>query len=197
MERGEKLSTVFHQTASSGCGERCFWGADKLIKGSGVEAAQPSSCRCRAVQQGRHKVVYWIDERSDDLTGYKGNPNLGVQGILTIYQASPVRANATLPNHPKGGNKHQRGRNRKLYKVVFERLFLFASYVSPASNVGKSQHNYKVWKGTTGTARVKALDPGQAYRFRVHAVNCEGLAGTVSKPVVSTETLTGSRPPLH
>lgn len=44
----------------------------------------------------------------------------------------------------------------------------------------------QVWKGTGGTARVKMLEPGKAYRFRVRPTNCDGLEGAVSESVVSS-----------
>ena len=44
----------------------------------------------------------------------------------------------------------------------------------------------QVWKGTGGgTARVKMLEPGKAYRFRVRPTNCDGLEGAVSESVAS------------
>ncbi|CAN0215034.1 unnamed protein product, partial [Ectocarpus sp. 12 AP-2014] len=42
----------------------------------------------------------------------------------------------------------------------------------------------EAWKGTTGTARVKMLEVGMGYRFRVRPTNCEGLDGPVSESVV-------------
>ncbi|CAM9695621.1 unnamed protein product [Scytosiphon promiscuus] len=42
----------------------------------------------------------------------------------------------------------------------------------------------EVWKGTSGTARVKMLEAGRCYRFRVRPSNCEGVAGPASDSVV-------------
>lgn len=52
----------------------------------------------------------------------------------------------------------------------------------------------KVWKGSTGTACVKALEPARGYRFRVRAVNCEGQEGAASESMVSL--LLRQPPPL-
>lgn len=40
-------------------------------------------------------------------------------------------------------------------------------------------------------ARVKMLEPGRGYRFRVRGVNCEGQGGPVSESVVSSENFPG------
>lgn len=45
-------------------------------------------------------------------------------------------------------------------------------------------YSTQVWKGTGGTARVKMLEPGRGYRFRVRCANCDGQEGPVSESVV-------------
>ncbi|CAM9655225.1 unnamed protein product, partial [Discosporangium mesarthrocarpum] len=42
----------------------------------------------------------------------------------------------------------------------------------------------EVWKGTAGEARMKMLEPGRGYRFRLRAYNCQGRSGPASESVV-------------
>eukprot|EP00752_Nemacystus_decipiens_P016176 g14468.t2 len=56
----------------------------------------------------------------------------------------------------------------------------------------------EVWKGTIGTARVKMLEAGRSYRFRVRPANIEGLEGPASESVVVNTLLpTPSAPRIN
>ena len=144
------------------------------------------------VQNGvtRLEFMLALDSKSADLIGFLKSTVIDSLGGISIYDAiessdddyltiSEIdRYEQLLSSNEVDDDKHSTGLSLTRTRYVVEQC------VNQQEDLWNA-----VWRGSAGEAMVKSLETGHSYRYRVYAVNVDGVAGEPSESTVANTLL--------